>query len=334
METNVLTFEAVLLENILKRNEAQHRHTHYFRALKGVVSQLKYLDPDTLPVLVYSSSNIQIPHALDSALSTISLCVQNIRRASQSLKQQMSAGYFLPLVVALLAVLARIIVSIRHSALTILCRRRLYPTLSTINSRTRIEIEWLVGFGNSLVMVDVDKCIGDTAPTQTANSVDDFGETMAFAPDSHRLASVTSREQPLLAADYSASDEDEPVTAKQSDMASSWGIDTRISELDFFQEKQRATTAIEGMSDSHIRPMNSKKRSQASSLYVDSFVLVGEALTSRPSSIAKNSKTNVRSIKRSSSLKSGKSPHSEKKTENIAENSTQLDDIDNIFCGL
>ena len=147
-----LVKDGELLELLLARNKSQHRRTDYFRALTGCVSALRRLHPVALTELAQrvalaesgsarthggdswnardeekSESKKGLAVAItgvDGALVAATDLARHLRRTTRLLRQQVSAGYFLALTVAWVAIIARLLAAARAVALCLLSLRR------------------------------------------------------------------------------------------------------------------------------------------------------------------------------------------------------------------
>jgi hypothetical protein len=255
----IATRECRLLRTLISRNKAQHRRAGYFRSLSGASTALTRLDFSQIQTLLTAAaaavenkrfsratdSTSHVLAALDAAVVTAAEVAQNLRRASRLLRQQVAAGYFLSLFVALLAVSARLLAILRLATTNLVSLRRSLcgaadPSApAMLHAALTESLEWLLSYDDEKVVEPLKPCAaigaprrdqrGDRAAVSSVEEDDDLdvGESVAFAvsgpPSSQQqqqqqlqeaarsvlppaAVSLPSTATVLLAADYSDSD--------------------------------------------------------------------------------------------------------------------------------
>lgn len=261
-----LRTETKLLSILLERNKSQHRRSNYYRAMSGAATALKRLEPESLRHLIdyqlsttSSVSKAAYAHAVDAAVVDGGEAAHLLLQAATALRQQLAAGYFVTLMLALLSVTARLLALLRLIVQRLLGLRRSVSEEAPPVSHSlhiTIAVEWLITFGRFSQPRDTILPRGSAAMCDTQ---DDIGESTAgFYVEHHLLHSISgvdAREtvltepaapvEPsssvLLSTDYSdsegSSDEKSPVkaaTVTATATPSTWCIDTSKASMDFF----------------------------------------------------------------------------------------------------
>ena len=232
-----LVKDGELLALLLVRNKSQHRRTDYFRALTGCVSALRRLHPAALTELAQRVALAESGSAhtnggdswnardekkselkkgvavtisgVDGALVAATDLARHLRRTTRLLRQQVSAGYFLALTVAWLAIVARLLAAARAVALCLLSLRRSLAmvvgvAVGALNQPPQLTrpplvgvLEWLVSYhggANNFAKGSKDRNVSASTPSNReatkigekphenslADQAEDIGESVLF----------------------------------------------------------------------------------------------------------------------------------------------------------
>lgn len=125
----VIRLESFLLEKLIKKNRNQHRRANYFRRLVQIfkhedLTQSAWADLKTTAWTALYKRNVKLDACASQIEAVARLSrkgIQLIHRCAKDVKGQISFGFFLPFMVLLYSVIARIFV-LRQKSLAVLSR--------------------------------------------------------------------------------------------------------------------------------------------------------------------------------------------------------------------